>query len=361
MIGFMKTPNGFNVPKRKLKGLLQDTEKSAQVINLVYVSDKDPGIGRSRRGKNFIYTKNGKRVTDKNDLLRITKLVIPPAWENTWICSLSNGHLQATGYDTKKRKQYKYHSLWSQFRNQTKFFQLLEFGKKLPAIRDRVAKDLAKPGLPLEKVLAALVVIMQETNIRVGNDIYEKLYGSFGLTTLKDKHVKINGNSVKFCFKGKKGIYHQVDLKSAKLARIIKQCRDIPGKELFQYYNENGDRSSIDSGMVNEYIKNICCDNFTAKDFRTWTGSVYALEAFIDFGSCETETEKKKNIVQAIDIVAKKLGNTRAVCKKYYIHPAIEELYLNGKLQAFLNIKPSGIKDQFSEAEFILLKILETC
>jgi len=355
----MITSSGLNVSKRKLKGLLQNTEKSAEVINLVYVSDKDPGIERSRRGKNFIYTRNGKKITGKNDLLRIRKLVLPPAWENVWICSLSNGHLQATGYDVKKRKQYKYHSLWSEFRNQTKFYQLLEFGKKLPAIRERLAKDLLKPGLPLEKVLAALVMIMEETNIRVGNDIYEKLYGSFGLTTLKDKHVKINGNSVKFCFKGKKGIYHEIDMKSAKLARIVKQCRDIPGKELFQYYNENGERRSIDSGMVNNYIKDICCDNFTAKDFRTWTGSVYAIEAFKELGCCETETEKKKRIVQALDIVAKRLGNTRAVCKKYYVHPVIEELYSNEQLETFFQIKKNGNSNQFSEAECILMKILE--
>jgi DNA topoisomerase-1 len=359
MIAFMIISNGIKVSKGKLKGLLQNTEKSAEVIHLVYVSDKDPGIERSRSGGNFIYTKNGKKITDKNDLLRIRKLVLPPAWENVWICSLSNGHLQATGFDVKKRKQYKYHSLWSEFRNQTKFYQLLEFGKKLPAIRAKLARDLSKPGLPLEKVLAASVMIMQETNIRVGNNIYEKLYGSFGLTTLKDKHVKINGSSVKFCFKGKKGIVHEIDLKSAKLARIIKQCRDIPGKELFQYYNENGERGSIDSGMVNNYIKNICCDNFTAKDFRTWTGSVYAIEAFKELGCCEAETEKKKRIVQALDIVAKKLGNTRAVCKKYYVHPVIEELYSNQQLETFFQIKKSANGNQFSEAEYILIKILE--
>jgi len=355
----MKTSNGFSVPKRKLKGLLQNTEKSAEIIKLVYVSDKDPGIARSRRGRTFIYTKNGRKITDKSDLLRIRKLVLPPAWENVWICTLSNGHLQATGYDVKKRKQYKYHSLWSEFRNQTKFYQLLEFGKKLPTIREKLAKDLSRQGLPLEKVLAASVLIMQETNIRVGNGTYEKLYGSFGLTTLKDKHVKINGNSVKFCFKGKKGIYHEVDLKSAKLARIVKQCRDIPGKELFQYYNENGERRSIDSGMVNEYIKNIGCDNFTAKDFRTWTGSVYAVEAFKELGCCESETEKKKRTVQVLDIVARRLGNTRAVCKKYYIHPIIDELYSNGNLETFFQKKKSSAPNQFSEAEFILMQILQ--
>jgi DNA topoisomerase I len=360
MIASMRTSQGFNAPKRKLKGLLQNTEKSAEAINLVYVSDKDPGIERSGHGKNFIYTKNGKKITDENVLERIRNLVIPPAWEHVWICSLSNGHLQATGFDVKKRKQYKYHPLWSEFRNQTKFYQLLEFGKKLPTVRETLAKDLSKPGLPLEKVLAASVMIMQEPNIRVGNDTYDMLYGSFGVTTFKDKHVKINGNSVKFCFKGKKGIYHEIDLKSAKLARIVKQCRDIPGKELFQYYNENGERRPIDSGMVNEYIKNISCDNFTAKDFRTWTGSAYAIEAFKELGCCEGETEKNKRIIQALDIVAKRLGNTRVVCKKYYIHPLIEELYSNGQLETFFQTKKAGRRDQFSEAECILMKILET-
>ena len=355
----MKTVNDLKIPKKRLKGLLQNSEKSAEIINLVYISDKEPGIERIKHGRNFIYRKSGKKVTGKNDLLRIAKLVIPPAWENVWICSLPNGHLQATGFDVKKRKQYKYHSSWSEFRNQTKFYQLSAFGKKLPAIREQLSKDLSKPGLPVEKVLAASVMVMQETNIRIGSDVYEKLYGSFGVTTLKDKHVKINGSSVKFSFKGKKGIYHEIDLKSARLARIIKKCRDIPGKELFQYYNENGERSPIDSGMVNEYIKNICCDNFTAKDFRTWTGSVYAIETFKELGCCESETERKKRAIQVLDIVAKRLGNTRAVCKKYYVHPIIEEMYSNGKLETIFRTQKGESKDQFSEAEQILMKILE--
>ena len=349
----------IKIPKRKLKGLLHNTEKSATMINLVYVSDHDPGIERVRRGKTFIYLKNGKRVTSEKDLDRIKKLVIPPAWENVWICPIANGHLQATGYDVRKRKQYRYHALWCEFRNQTKFYQLLEFGKKLPAIREQLAKDLAKPGLPLEKVLAAVVMIMQETNIRVGNNMYERLYGSFGLTTLKDSHVKINGSSVRFSFRGKKGIYHEIDLKSTKLARIVKQCRDIPGKELFQYYDENGERKSIDSGMVNEYIKTICCDNFTTKDFRTWTGSVHAIEALRDLLSCSSETEIKRNIVQVLDAVAKRLGNSRAVCKKYYVHPKILEMYTDNQLERCFGSNEKTVAN-FSEAECILMKILES-
>ena len=346
------------ISKRKLKGLLQDTQKTAEIIDLVYVSDKDPGIERVRKGKGFIYLKNGKRIGDEKELWRIRKLVIPPAWENVWICSLPNGHLQATGYDVKKRKQYRYHPLWSEFRNQTKFYQLLEFGKKLPTIREQLEKDLSKPGMPLEKVLAAVVMIMQETHIRVGNSMYEKLYGSFGLTTLKDQHVKINGNSVKFSFKGKKGVYHEIDLKSARLARIIKKCRDIPGKELFQYYDENGERKSIDSGMVNEYIKNICCATFTTKDFRTWTGSVQAIEAFKDVLCCDNEAERKKNIVQVLDTVAKRLGNSRAVSKKYYVHPQILEMYETGQLDKCFEKSGNG-RDKFSAAECILMQILE--
>jgi len=354
----MKTISDFNVPKRKLEGLMQNAEKSAEVIHLVYVSDNNDGIKRVKKGKGFIYLKSGKKINDKKELLRIKKLVIPPAWEKVWICSLPNGHLQATGFDTKKRKQYRYHSLWNEFRNQTKFYRLLAFGKKLPLVRGQLEKDLAKPGLPLEKVLAAVVMIMQQTNIRIGSSVYEKLYGSFGLTTLKDKHVRINGNAVRFSFKGKKGVYHEIDLKSRKLAKIVKQCRDIPGSELFQYYDSNGERKAIDSGMVNDYLKNICCDDFTTKDFRTWMGSVYAIEEFKELGCCDTETEAKQKIVQVLDTVARRLGNTRTVCKKYYVHPILPVLYSDKSLEKFFD--PNNmIEKKFSESENILMKILE--
>ena len=355
----MDITSDVKVSKLKLKGLLQDAPKSAEIISLVYVSDKDPGITRVKRGKGFAYLKNESTIRNKKDLERIRRLVIPPAWQNVWICSLENGHLQATGYDSKTRKQYLYHRLWSEFRNQTKFFNLLEFGKKLPSMREQLEKGLARPGLPLEKILAAIVTIMQHTNIRVGNNEYEKLYGSFGLTTLKNKHVAINGSHVKFSFKGKKGIYHEVDMKSRKLANIIRQCKDMPGKELFQYYDDNGEKRSIDSGMVNDYIKQMTGGDFTTKDFRTWTGTANAISVLKELGYCETETESKKKIAEALDIVAKRLGNTRMVCKKYYVHPKVLELYCSKELEKYCEKASHSNGNKLSEEECILLKILE--
>ena len=291
-------------------------------------------------------------------MLRIRQLVIPPAWKNVWICSRPNGHLQATGIDALGRKQYRYHPLWSEFRNQTKFYQLIEFGKALPCIREQLEKDLALPGLPQEKVLAAIVTIMQHTHIRIGNGMYEKLYGSFGLTTLKDKHVSLNGSQLKFSFKGKKGVYHEITLQSRKLASIIKKCKDIPGQELFQYYDENGERKAIDSGMVNEYIKTIGGCAFTTKDFRTWMGSVMTIEVLKEMGCCQSETEAKKKMAEALDEVARRLGNTRAVCKKYYVHPGILNLYINASLENFFAEDISETPG-LSATEVLLLRILQ--
>lgn len=230
----------IKIPRKKVENILHDPAKTAKAIHLIYVTDNQPGILRIKKGKTFSYIHNEKPVKDQETLQRIKKLVIPPAWENVWICTLENGHLQATGIDIKKRKQYKYHPLWSTLRNHTKFYRLHEFGKVLPAIRLQLEKDLSLPGLPYEKVMAAVVSLLERTNIRVGNNSYEKLYGSYGLSTLKDKHVKIDGASVRFSFKGKKGIHHDVDIRNRRLARIVKACKDIPGQELFQYYNEKG-------------------------------------------------------------------------------------------------------------------------
>jgi DNA topoisomerase-1 len=353
----------ITISDKIIKTILHDPQKSAQAINLIYVHDNEPGISRQKKGKSFIYTIGRKRVADKELLNRIQKLVIPPAWEQVWICNSENGHLQATGIDLKKRKQYKYHSLWNSLRNHTKFYRLHQFGNSMPAIRQQIEKHLSLPGLPQEKVLAAVVCLMERTSIRVGNSMYEKLYGSFGLTTLKDKHVSIKGSNMQFMFKGKKGVSHKISLNSKRLANIVKQCRDIPGKELFQYYDEQGNHKCVDSGMVNQYLKTISGEDFTAKDFRTWAGSVHALLAFRELGSCESVTATKKNIVAALDLVATHLGNTRTVCRKYYVHPSIIDLYETKKLQAYLTEldapEKTTNKTGLAAEERLLMKILE--
>ena len=354
----------LKITKRKIRSIGSDPEKTAKAINLVYVSDTQPGISRVKNGDKYEYFYKEKKIDDDEELLRIKHLVLPPAWENVWICPLENGHLQATGLDVKKRKQYKYHSQWNALRNHTKFYRLLDFGKVLPDLRLKLEKDLSLPGLPQDKVLAAVVSLMERTNIRVGNNFYEKLYGSFGLTTLKDKHVKIDGSSLKFSFVGKKGVAHNISIKNKKLSNIVQQCRDIPGKELFQYFDENGERRSIDSGMVNEYIRKITGADFTAKDFRTWAGTVQAFLALKEMGCCDTQTETKKRIVEALDQVSRHLGNTRTVCKKYYVHPQILSLYESRKIEKYIAELDEILKDDnkagLTAEEKIVMKILES-
>lgn len=358
------TVEEIKVTKQKIKSIGSDPEKTAKAINLIYVSDTDTGITRVKKGEKYEYYFKEKKITDDEELLRIKQLVIPPAWTNVWICPKANGHLQATGFDVKGRKQYRYHADWNKFRNQTKFYRLHEFGKVLPTIRLQLEKDLAGPTLGEEKVLAAVVSLMERTNIRVGNNFYEKLYGSYGLTTLKDKHVTIEGTKLKFTFKGKKGVQHDISIKNNKLSKIVKQCRDIPGKELFQYFDENGDKHSIDSGMVNEYIKTISGgSDFTAKDFRTWAGTIQALLALKSIGCCETATETKRRIAEALDIVSQHLGNTRTVCKKYYVHPLVLSLYESNELEKYTadldKIEKNDNKADLTAEEKVLMKILE--
>ena len=351
-----------SISKRKLKKIVNDPIKTAEAVNLVYVNDMQQGITRVRHGKNFSYFLGEEEITDPEVIKRIKGLVIPPAWENVWICVLDKGHLQATGTDAKKRKQYKYHALWNSFRNHTKFYRLQDFGKTLPAIRQQLTKDISLQGMPLQKVLATVVSLMDQTNIRIGNNLYEKLYGSFGLTTLKDKHVEIKGSLLRFTFKGKKGVSHDITIRNKKLSRIVQQCRDIPGKELFQYYDEDGKRNCIDSGMVNDYIKSLCGFDFTAKDFRTWSGTVQAFNACRELGFAETETATKKKIVEVIDMVAHRLGNTRTVCKKYYVHPAILQAYESRSLERYfrkLNEIEKSDASTLSPEEQIVMNILE--
>lgn len=346
--------------KNTLKKLSQDPVASARAIQLVYVNSSDEGIKRVRAGKGFKYLFRKKPVKDKTTLKRIRSLVIPPAWKSVWICRIAEGHLQATGLDLMNRKQYRYHPLWNELRNKTKFYRLPELGKLLPTLRKKVEADLSMPGLPKEKVLAAVVSLMEKTGIRIGNEFYEKLYGSFGLTTFKDKHAEINGSQLKFCFRGKKGVEHTVSLKSQKLAKIVQSCRDIPGKELFQYLDEAGNRQSVDSGMVNDYIRGLTGEDFTAKDLRTWCGTLAALTAITETISIE-EGDQKKRVIAVLDKVSEQLGNTRTVCKKYYVHPSLLELYETGKLDKWLTHKNGapGKENGLSRVEKTLVEILE--
>jgi len=341
----------------------RDYSKAAKVADLVYVNDKQPGISRLKKGKGFAYIYDNKPLKEKEEIERIRKLAIPPAWTNVWICPNENGHIQATGFDIRGRKQYRYHSMWNTLRNETKFHRLYEFGKILPSIRLKLEEDLGKKELSEEKVIATVVSLMERTYIRIGNDDYEKLYGSYGLTTLKDSHVKIEGDKLLFAFKGKKGIEHRITLKNKRLARMVKQCRDIPGKELFQYYDAEGNRKPVDSGMVNRYIKDASGGDFTAKDFRTWAGTLNIIRAFKSMGEAESGSDCKKKIVAALDEVSKQLGNTRTVCRKYYVHPGIIKLYEEKNLLKSLTEldkieQPDDLTGLTTE-ERVLMKILK--
>ncbi len=306
---------------------------AARSAGLRYVTDQMSGLHRKRAGKGFAYyTAENKLIRDNETLRRIKALAIPPAWKNVWICPLANGHLQATGRDARGRKQYRYHARWRSTRDETKYDRMLEFGQVLPAIRKKTALDLSLPGLPRQKVLATIVRLLETTLIRVGNGEYARINNSFGLTTLRNKHVKVNGHKVRFRFSGKSGISHDVDLADKQLAKIVRRCRDLPGQELFQYLDENGEAQSVSSSDVNEYLREIAGSDFTAKDFRTWAGTVLAALALQEFNSFTSQTEAKRHVVTAIENVAGRLGNTPAVCRKCYVHPAVIETYLEGNL-----------------------------
>jgi DNA topoisomerase-1 len=311
-----------------------DLVESSKLAGLRYVSDAKPGITRKRRGKNFRYfDPDGKLIRNKDELARIKSLVIPPAWTSVWICPRANGHLQATDRDARGRKQSRYHSRWREVRDENKYERMKLFGETLPIIRARVEKDLSLPGLPLEKILATILRLLETTFIRVGNAEYAKENQSYRLTTMRNKHVDVDGSKVRFNFQGKSGKRHSIDLHDRRLARIVKRCLDLPGYELFQYVDEeDGSPHEVDSSDVNEYLRSIAEQQFTAKDFRTWAGTVLACLALREFEAFESETEAKKNIVQAIKTVAEKLGNTPAVCRKCYVHPAVLECYSAGEL-----------------------------
>lgn len=308
-----------------------DPEQSAEEAGLRYVTDDTPGITRHRAGKGMYYRDSkGEKVTDKRTLERIKSLAIPPAWTDVWIAPRSNAHLQATGRDAKGRKQYRYHPRWSEARDEAKYEHMLEFARALPTIRARVDADLGKRGLPREKVLAALVKLLETTLIRVGNDQYAKENKSYGLTTMRDRHADIEGATVTFSFTGKSGVDHEITLKDRRLANVVRRCQELPGQHLFQYIDEDGNRQSVSSGDVNAYLKEISGHDFTAKDFRTWAGTMLAAEALAGFEINADEATAKGNIVSAIENVSMRLGNTPTICRKCYVHPAVIEAYMDG-------------------------------
>jgi DNA topoisomerase I len=306
-------------------------EISARLAHLRYVADDGPGIRRRRAGSGFTYwSDDGRRVRDADTIARIRKLVIPPAWTDVWICPIANGHIQATGRDARRRKQYRYHQRWREVRDDVKYGRLLAFGAALPSIRRRVEKDFQQTALTRTKVIATIVQLLEKTLIRVGNEEYARENNSFGLTTMKDRHAEVKGSTVIFEFRAKSGVQQCVDLRDARLARVIKRCQDLPGQTLFQYIDEEGARQSVDSSDVNDYLRQVTGQDFTAKDFRTWAGTVMTAQALHALEMWETEAQAKKNVVEAIAQVAKKLGNTRAVCRRCYIHPAVLDAYQEG-------------------------------
>jgi DNA topoisomerase-1 len=312
-------------------GGIVDPAEAAESAGLIYVSDEEPGIRRVRAGKGFAYKgPDGRAIRDPKTLARIRKLAIPPAYTDVWICPWPEGHIQATGRDARGRKQYRYHPRWREVRDSNKFEHMIDFAAALPAIRARVAEDMAKRGLPREKVLATVVSLLENTLIRVGNLDYAKQNKSYGLTTLRDRHVDVNGGSLKFQFKGKSGKTWNLKVRDRRIARIVRACQDLPGQHLFQYIDENGNQQQVTSADVNAYLREMSGRDITAKDFRTWAGTVLAALALAEFEDFDNKAKAKKNLKAAIEKVAARLGNTPTICRKCYVHPEILNGYLDG-------------------------------
>jgi len=332
---------------------LTPAESDVQAAGLTYVSDLDPGIRRRKGGLRFNYKDaRGQAVTDEATLDRIRKLAIPPAWTDVWIAPTPRGHIQATGRDVKGRKQYRYHDKWRAQRDGGKFDRLIAFGRALPRLRARVDGDLALRGLPREKVLAAVLRVMEMTLIRVGNEEYAKTNKSFGLTTLRDRHAKIGAERAVFEFRGKSGKMHQTSFRDRRLARVVKACQDLPGQRLFQYLDDEGERRAVESADVNAYLRETMGEDFSAKDFRTWAGTVAAARALVTLPACAEEGGAKRNINTCVKAVAGVLGNTPAVCRSAYIHPVVLEAYQAGELP----LKATGDGRAF---ELSVLRFLE--
>lgn len=311
----------------------QEPEESARAARLRYMDDSMPGYARRRSGKAFsYYGKKDNLIREPAVLRRIKSLAIPPAWTDVWICPYENGHIQATGRDAKGRKQYKYHSSWIEIRDEVKYNRVLQFARALPAIRAAMDRDMQLRGLSRRKVVAAVLKMLELTLIRVGNQEYARDNKTFGLTTMQNKHVEISGSKMRFRFKGKSGVQRDVAISEARLARIVRKCQDLTGQHLFEYIDEEGAVQQVSSDDVNEYLREISGQDFTAKDFRTWAGTVLASMALQEFQQFDSEAKAKKNVVEAVRAVAARLGNTPAVCRKCYVHPAILDAYMEGSL-----------------------------
>lgn len=345
----------------KSKTLLPEAWKKPAPVKIHYLKHICPGITRKKTGKNFTYYNAvGEKVKDTDELNRIKSLVIPPAWQKVWVSPYPNSHLQATGIDAKGRKQYRYHTEWNKKRSETKFSRLADFARSLPKLRAEIERHLAERYITREKVIAIVIHLMSKSYIRIGNTSYAKENGSFGLTTLHDEHVNIHGDMIRFVFTGKKGVQQDIELHDKRLARMVKSCRDIPGQELFQFYDNEGNRHCIDSGDINSYLHEICGEGFSAKDFRTWAGTLHAFKLLSQLPVPQSDTEFKHSTLDVIKSVSKALGNTVAVCRKYYVHPVLLEAFRKGEFEKFYKkhlTHPSGDFD--SQAEEMLIEFLE--
>jgi DNA topoisomerase I len=329
--------------RTKSNALVTDPIQSARLAGLRYIGAPCEGITRRRTGRGFSYRHaTGQRVTDLDTLRRIRTLAIPPAWTEVWICASPNGHVQAFGRDARGRKQYRYHARFREQRDETKYARMLAFARVLPRIRAQVERDLARPGLPREKVLATLVRLLETTLIRIGNEAYARTNKSYGLTTLKERHVDVNGSQVRFTFRGKAGKEHVVDLRDPRMARIVRRLLELPGRDVFQYLDEDGTRRTVDSSDVNAYLNEITGADFTAKDFRTWAGTVLAARALDEVREFTSAREAKRNIVRAVERVAERLGNTPAICRRSYVHPEVLQAYLDGVTIGALKARTEG-------------------
>lgn len=352
----------MTISPEEINSLISNPYEAVDFANLTYVSEEKLSISRQKVGRGFSYIYKGERLKDEETIKRIKDLVIPPAWQEVKITHLENGHLQVVGRDEKKRKQYIYHPTWSKLRNESKFFKMTAFGENLPKIRKQVDKDLDLPEMSKRKVLALILRLMEETHIRIGNHYYAKKNKTYGLSTFRTRHVKTYKNQIKFEFIGKKGKEHSVTIKNKKLIKLVNQCEEIPGWELFKFYDENGDKQTIDSGMINDYIHEISGDLFSAKDFRTWSATKIFFETLLELGYTEDEKKNKKNILQAFDASAEGLGNTRAVCRSYYVHPKVANSYETGEIVPYFDMLKTEEKQDYaslSETEKIILSMIE--